>query len=781
MQYYLKLMESAVVKQQKIFDYYETTSMINKYEIYRAAYMQSDTLATYSYDVVDFKDYTFINTGSLIRSKIITAIQDSYENLYRYLSKDDQESLLLYKREKTIREYVEENKYVRMLNGEPPLEDVNTLTNWYTHTDGTQRNKTYLYPDINFSIVRYSNSSLISKPVHELGVADLVKMGIWDAVYEYGLKGLSYLRYLKRKSGYIKSREAKPFELLYIDIDVVDYYIYQTFNVEYEKSRKYFIYTLSNEFYESYHQYYEQMVVLHLLSSALFQTMIKFSNGVSEIDYSNEDIMKTYFKSVGIDYVSMPTLYMNRFIEKINTLVSMKGTKDVLTNICEILDVANVYRYVLRKVIKTTEDFDENTPVEDKFALVLHKVPITSQSIQDYISTATLSQTSFEGITSQDKYFGSNREEIIQKLKGEKFSAIATKYIAIENAFELTSVTYKLCGLLRVIINNHDVTNNPLKSLVSYNRGGSFDVTLFDGIMYLIYLIVKLRDFEDVIPDSAADVFYVIGYNNRIEEEELKGYRRYYKNNIAKDPLHAVMNYIDVSTLADDYKNIEGSSNLDFYEFISSVYNNDTIINQLEEKLYQTDDYAEYSAVRTFLDNIRICKSVKSAFGTFTTYEDYLNSHNQNLILKYKSIVAVDDEKKTVLKEEIDYMVSLLTYTLDGYKTTTSSPYVSSLNIIKTDYIANFNDIVKSLILQVQSLSVELIDGGAIYNISDINGRYAMLEEHNFHTNTTDNESVESDIEFYKHEELTIEEEYVVTNRISLSDEGNGITYYKED
>lgn len=782
MDYYLKLMESAVVKQPKIFDYYETLEITNKYEIYRAAFLQMDTLGTYTYIKEDFDPFTFINIGTLSRDKIINVIQDGYENIYKYMSSEDQEILLLAKRQNAIDNYVEKNTYVRMLNGEPPLTDI-TGDYWYTHTDGTQRNKRFIYPDIHYGVKPEDHIGTdIKKPVHEQTVYRLVKMKIFDKIYDdYAINGYPYLRYLKRKSSYLRTREASAYELLFIDLEVVDYYIYQTFTLEFAKSRRYFVNVLSNEFYNIYHEHYEQMIVIYLLSSALFNTILKFSNSVSEIEYTDVDVMKAYMKSVGIDYVEMPTMYMNRLIERINEVVAHKGSKKVLVDLCQILDVSNVYRYVLKKTINTAGDFDENTPAENKFGLVLHKIPVTEQSIQNFISTETTALVSFDEVAFDDPYFGSNRGEIIKNLKGEQFSHIPTKYIAVENAFELTSITYKMCAMLRVIINNYDVSSNPLKGKLTYKRQQVFDMTLFDSIMYLIYLIIRLRNFEDVIPDTTEDIRYVIGYNNRVEQDQLNYYKRYYKKYIPKDPLHFVLDYVDVSGLVDDFKNIADASKVDFFSFISYLNDNEVVVSKLEEKMYQSDDYEEFSSVRTFLDNIRICKSVKEAFMGHTTYSGYLKERNGDLYQRVVDIIKDDDEKHTMLKEEVDYISALIIYTMDGYSNVSSSTYVKSLSVIKTDYVANFNEIIKKLIVQVQSLSVEMLDSSSAYKIADYNGRFAMFEQHILHSEAIDNQSIEQDIEFYKHDELTLEDEYTITNRMNMQDETNGSSLYKED
>ena len=720
------ILMTSVVKKQSTFDKNELIDYTKEYEKYRLCFYSIDTPTTHDYVRSDFDIFTIINIPN--DKTRLGCIDEIIENTYMittYLKPDDVEYLLTIKRKYVVAHYSDKNEYVRLLMG---------LPGYYTDTNDfiTLRKAGY-----SAEVVRPIN---IDTPVQYLDDMDVAKMysdGIIFKLIEMYPDAL-YLQYLYRRSTCIEIREAEAYSLINVP-EIFDSEFIELYKMEYAKNKNYFTYTLRNTFYEQYKDNYEALSIIYLLTATLSTTLLKSATYTYDFDYDNKDmegIIKSILLSNGLDNLILPKINMKRLMDHLNSMISMKGTKQVMIDIKKILDVSNVYRYVLRKKyngddmsgksgarIVTDDEWETaiatREGIADNFELLLYRVPVSESDIRPYIDDSDEGNIiKYDDMIADDPYWGDGVDNLRTKLLQEDFNYIETKYVSVENMFELTKTAYDMSALWRYVYSKEEVTDDFRKGFsLRYARNNiNLTCTIFDAFFYAASLIVSIRGYDDVIPDTVSNITYVMSVNyNQDYSKYAYLFRMMFKDKNIKEKL--IPSFVDSNNITDT---------ADFMNRMIINNENLAILKKLIEKI---TDIEEYRLATTFYDALTTATTLKTVFGdTPKTYKDYLCEKVPGL---YRVLTYIETDAE-LLKEELNYILDVINRILNMEDDPDVADALSITSVIKTEYGGGLVHELVTILKYFKSMSVELKDYSIVYKLDTEFHRFAILDTQAF-------------------------------------------------
>lgn len=403
------------------------------------SYSISDTYVNPCYTFYDPDMITYISDNLFTDSEIRSIINGTrvVSDTYKDVVKNAMDEYIMNKyapyegdnRWLVTRYDGELNEYYRELNGLPeydsvsePKIDKSTFTSSYTDSD----RYSYLYDLSDDEVEIIENNGMLKE-------------------FQVKYPDKLYLRHLGRnRIDTIFAREAAPYDILMIG-SYENIESYNVFKDAYKLSRNYILHRhYQPEMFDT-NPYYGVYIGFLILTHALDVCMAQSGEILTQNKYNDYDTVQLKLKSFGFEHTfdSIPLIYRKEIAKKLELLIRNKGIDDIydiIYNIFGIYDV-EVYKYYFRKLTNgNTKD------------LSIAQVPISSKNpVRDIINPDN--RLSYDDITGADRYWGVyvDPDSIKKELLDDPFNYINSKYITLNNKFNLSQLNFNSSYILNYI------------------------------------------------------------------------------------------------------------------------------------------------------------------------------------------------------------------------------------------------------------------------------------------------------------------------------------------
>ncbi|MGL6099459.1 MAG: hypothetical protein ACRC0G_07525 [Fusobacteriaceae bacterium] len=594
----LYLIKTLVYKDEKLANENETLDSKKKSDFYIMALEGTDNFYVHNYPrwmleyvgvPIDIQDECMIDKN-LIPDKYRTA-------------------LLELKRKGILESYVEENPYYRMLKGIPGIKDVPIYV--MDTTPGIPSDK----------------------PIHEfdkLQIEVITNNGTLDR-YRSMYPEAKYLNYLGDKSiDYYASRTAPGFGLLYISTS--DESMYNKFYTTYNKVRQMVLHTLYNPAFEN-QKFYDSFIAMLMGVLTNNQMLVDYVNVGVKRDFNDSSAINFIFQSYGVDtFEDLPLVYRKKVMKNLIPLLKYKGTDTIIKEVYKLFGVGeiDVSKYYLIKTHRLDqsgqfifETLDQNTPsgivkvpdFDKMYDVGFVKVKMEEKNVDNAIKNSPIEN--YMSVVGGDRYWGGDDtdEAVKMKLLKENFNYTESKYIGINNTYNLTEILFELNYFFKSLVdlkpNYSDSVSITIPSISTI-----YKVDLFDACMILFALISEKYGSAGDIPHDVTVNAKILGFNF---ESDIDALNQFIMNN-GFDP-----NKVHRGGL----KYPEGFINTPA-QIIDLFFQNRAIYNHISGVLENTEDYNEYRVYRKVFDTLMISENnmeiYKKADGSIaSSYMDLLS------------------------------------------------------------------------------------------------------------------------------------------------------------
>lgn len=626
-----------VVKMGTKAKQYETLDIMKKSDVFVAASLKVDTFNAYRY-TINGDSLVHIGIYSKLDRQRILKDPGILETKYKHLMP----KLMEYERKRTIANYVEENDYYRMINGQPGLTD----------TD-------FIYPDVNmlqeYGYIEPSDKDDFANrtPLHKLPSDTLVAMedaGILETIQkEHPDK--PYISYVgSRKISIVEARRAHNFELLYFPRQDANNRFYRDFLFYYDEAREYFMSTIYNHQFSAKYEFYDGFIGLMILTMTIQRMISNLFKIVVERDFYDLATLRLFLESFGVPFIDIFTLQQQRMIVKnLNILLMKKQGTAVMYDILDLLgyDSFQLSKYVLVKQHKMEQETVESDfkPVFNyRFIMgddFVQTIAIDAATTYDYYFVGVdmrEEDVRLVDITAENSYnydeFTVNDatwiedEDLINRLEQSDFNFIETKYADIAVNIRMQDKLFEMVYLSRMILDKAKETNTIKISLARISEN---PFSILETEVFLICLMCKNNSMIPNILRKPSQILAVLGFDFHEDIEKIKNdiikeneeWNYYYGEDLYD---MKVLNYLKTVTFAtakdvnDFYVNIR-----DFEEFISYA-------------MLTTKSVDTYHAYRKLYNTLMIThitdETYQDALGEpVYRYDDYLKELNIELYM----------------------------------------------------------------------------------------------------------------------------------------------------
>lgn len=607
-----------------------------------------------------------------------------------------------------IDNYVEENEYYRMMNGERAIDDTDDIV--------VGPNSYGVRPDVPIQ-------NLYEGEIEIINNSDILDI----LTQRYPDKG--YLKHLGLKAvPYHKARRALNYDILYIEKNGVEE-MCDEFIRYYAGARNYVMRGMYNQnsldLFSNYDGFMGMVIVIMAINRTIAST---FSQGIEHIFY-DDSLIKDFFKSYNMPYHdTIGIKYQRELARKLNLLLQKKSSNNVLFDIVSLFDYnkVNIYEYHLVKdyykdndgnpMIRKKEIINENGELETvidyekTYDIYFQKVNIKSENKAMELTDPS-NKLKFETVTGEDPYW-INDADLISKLYSNKFNTVITKYLSIDVAFDITQLIYETCHFFRLIFD----ANAHTKSLKIDIPWVDEPVSLYDTVTFVCALVAKKFKLNGEIPLEPWNVAQVYGFNFKTDIE-------YLKQEIVRDidNNHGEFSHIDPALL----KLIKNGPLTDL-DSVRALYNNIVELRKfLDTAMRVTTDIEAYSAYRKIYNSVLVTTDLAEVYtksdGTYaSTYMDLLNDRRPDLAkvvdeTPFGEMVTVSEDGRDVQEYEAYEINTKINRLLDVL-----ADFCENLNDLrfvneKSEIVAN----IEKIINQMKSYTVDQQAAGIIYMLND--------------------------------------------------------------
>lgn len=624
-----------VVKMGKQARAHETLEIMKKADVYVAASLKVDTFNAYRYSI-DTDALVAIGIYSKKERKRILGDTSILEREY----KDLLPKLMDYMRERVISQYVEENPYYRMINGQPPLED--------TCED-------FIYPDISllseygFTEVHEKTDYANRTPLHLLPkdtIFALESAGFLDT-WQSEHPEKKYISYIgSRKIPIVEARRAHNFDLLYYPRQDTNSRFYRDFIFYYDEAREYFTSTIYNHNFSAKYEYYDGFIGLMILTMTIQRIISNLFKIVVERDFYDLATLRLFLESFGVPFVELFTARQQRMLVKnLNILLMKKQGTQVMYDVLDLLgyDSFTLSKYVLVKQHKMVQenvesdfkpDFAYRIAVDENGNSVLLKddsanydyyfvgvdmreddirlVDITAENAYDY-----------DEFTKSDPTWIRD-EELAEKLEGTDFNFIETKYADMAVNIRMQDKLFEMVYLSRMLLDKKEDTS---KIKMSLARVSENPFSLLEVEVFLICLMCKNNHMAPNILRRPSQILAVLGFDfkedlERIKEDILKEnekWKYHHGENLLDTKFLEYLRTVTFTTPKDvndfyvSIKNFEEfmsyamltTQSVDAYHAYRKIYNT-LMITAITDETYQDDEGNPFFRYDMYLKHLNI-------------------------------------------------------------------------------------------------------------------------------------------------------------------------------
>ncbi|MGL5316790.1 MAG: hypothetical protein ACRC92_26270 [Peptostreptococcaceae bacterium] len=672
------LLASVVVKRERYGSSFDTIESLNAYDMYQGAVYKTDSVLSYD---LSHQDLYFLNLPIDTMNEII----GNPQGIRNYLDEKQHEELMSRLRAERERDYVELNPYYRMLMGLPV----------YGHEG---------HP-LPFEVDGIESGKLL----HTLTDQEVFLLKEFDLLTK--IKNFypdqDYIDYLDKRIQPYVSRRYDKFTLLYVTSDVSTL-LSDKFKSNFEKNRRYFMRCEFNSHFYDNQEFYEDSMILYLIGATVITTMSDMLVDVLDYELTDETVMNNIFLGAGFKgYTFMPKMYKVKLMEKFSLLLTKTGSKDCVVDLAGLFEINFIYRYVLKKRRKT-DDWDENTPLSQRYDLSFVRVPYEEKNIYNYLKKKTDTDVPFDEFVRNDPKWGYGDDKLKDEVLQRSFSYLETKYISIENMIDIAKVTSEIAMFFHYIFKTKDKINQ----VKVFHKGNKEWIKLFDLIVYQLALVCLRNSYGDDIPDTCEGWSYVIGMNTEESFDELKHYFMVEYMGSNKEDLLDKIKVLE--------KNCSGE------EFLETYAHNYNIIQEIKDVLARENRYSKYQLCHKFTQAAIYTKVVPEAFNGCNTYSKYIEKFT-SLYTRYRTFVG--DDNDTQLKEEIALVNESLMDFTDSFNTDIAPFYTESFFYVDESEF----DVIKLFLDKVidffRSYTTDLREFDTIFRINDISIRLGFVED----------------------------------------------------
>ena len=339
-----RIVKQAVIKFQVKAEMYETMETKMWADQYIAAKNKQDTFYSYTdYDEDDVREAGLMHSLHLIelvREGRYTEIPQMYH-----------QPLLEVRRKFVIKTFEEQNEYYRCLNGLPPL-DREAKFWYYVPKSIAKRYK--IDEDIPIHKIQDYYNNI--EPGHGgYLIHALEGLGILDKIYaEHPYD--AYVQFIGSKRISIQhAREAKNFEIIYMNQGALKTIEYDEFIRIYEECRLYFMTVIYQREHRKVIEYYDNFIGMCIMLMAIWHLVQRaMPLGVNREFFRDAGIRMLY-EAYGVPYdMTIDDIQQKQITQDLNLLIQWKATNKCLYDICDLLSFTriNIYKYYLCKVQK---------------------------------------------------------------------------------------------------------------------------------------------------------------------------------------------------------------------------------------------------------------------------------------------------------------------------------------------------------------------------------------------------------------------------------------------
>lgn len=425
----------------------------------------------------------------------------------------------------TIANFEERNNYYRRIMGKPDIDD-------------TQ----FIYAPIEF----YAEYEIDIKPVHlftlkeynRLQKSKYFKETITDNIDKsYTINdgeteiSREYLKYLgDNKIDVINAREAKNFEILYINTDGINEYLFEEFVNIYNKVRDYYMLSIyNNKFTDIYTEYdtFLGVLIMYRTLETLIVNTLRFN---VERNYFDLRTMRLVYDAYDVPFDENISLEYHRYmLRNLNYLLHNKASDKCLREVFNIFGRGDMklYRYYLIKRHKLDEDgnpiflYKEDLKgnklldAENMYDLYFQAVDsrltnITSALRENYI------QEPYDSVIVNDPYWVDD-DLTRDTLFGIDFNYIETKYLGVMIMRQMTKLMFEMQYSIRMVIDDKSEMEKITVSVSTLKE----DITLFECVITLCALIAKKFNFAGNIISDPTQVYNIYGFNVKADVQEI--------------------------------------------------------------------------------------------------------------------------------------------------------------------------------------------------------------------------------------------------------------------
>ena len=620
--------------------------------------------------------------------------------------------------------------------------------------------KDFLYPSIEYETT-YGLSRKV--PIHKIeDVYGKRYVNILESLgYFTELKSLhtepqyGYLDHLgSRKIDIMTARKAHAFDLLWLP-DVGNDVIRQQFSICYKGCRDYFMSTVYNYYFNGIYDYYENFIGLAICQMAIQQTLARAEYTAINRDFYDTNMVKMLFDAYDVPFTSRISQSTQlRIAKNLNLLIQNKASNKVIYDIASLLGYHDIqiYKYYLMKERKvdvagnltyadTTvsgyvlDDDGHMVPGEivvndlrRMYDTYFQKVELKEMDYQKAFQD-TANRVDYDEITMPDPLWWDD-QNTFDSVYGDptKYTAeeepeayikhinyVETKYLGITISYKLSEVVFEDIILLRTILEKPEEFGDIM--LTFPNITGTYEVSLFDTIVFLCAMLCKQSHISGEILTKVSTILDVIGYMT----EDADGYIpcdtlafnfELAKNaetfaEIMEEPLKWMSEeekkkfdtYLTTLTIVGDQK----EKILAFNQMYMNIKNMGYFI---QRKMCEATDVMEYRAWRDLYHALFIQKELSEVFSlgntgkVASTYMEYLQVMNPRL---FNVVLNCEDY---LLYTHIDHVIYRMTQIIDDLSVLQA---MNDSNSSLHDYLIKLVKFFKSYTTDMVSLDTQYI------------------------------------------------------------------------
>lgn len=618
-----RLVSNIVVKQEKRAAEYETEELYMKFQEYRYAVEELDTLSDYDDFIYEDIRVTFPKLPEDTVNDLMNGT-DTFENLLSQgiITKEEYDYFLYINRVRRISEYEEGNDYYRMLLGLPPI-------------DTPESDYIYVLDNI---------------PIHEITQLEYYKLkrsGKIDVIISEN-PDKPYLKYIGKNINIFDARMAEEFEVLWT-LDNPENTVYRDI---FNRERKVFLRTYHHEhlcYSSDYNEAYELTTLK--LRAAIYYIIEMQSPSLSRSTFTKEE-SEELFKEYGLSFPkNMPSSYRDAISFVLSYMVMWKGTNYAVQYIADkIFSGLKLYKYFIRKRQKegVQTPIPPDTPPDQVYDVDFIMRPYNATNVIDFKDDERDDVImTYDDVVQLDPRWRDS-DELKKAVFSEQFSYVESKYISLDNNIDISDFTSALSTMTRIIVENKEHFS---KYNFVYSVTG-IDHSFYNLWIYFIALYTSaIEQIRVQSPDTLSRINKLFGF---VVPQNIATIKIYWIWYLRMSPLKdALNNFPDVMNNDDD-----------FFELLLYVDKAIGMAKVLDEVMTKANTFQEVKLILDVYRLVRIRNVVPEAYDMSVTtvegktYTDYLETADENLFLEYERVFSHEDPNILIL--EVDNIVQTL-------------------------------------------------------------------------------------------------------------------------